>query len=129
MCGALTKFVSEAPTKYPTIRAPDDDDWEIVPIEFQVGGLPTDIRMRELKDEMKIVLQRILVRLADRIEDLKISKIEEKFVPKRSRNMQATNDVVLLFNVFVVRSDKKKFGPIIIQELRDNYGEVREQMM
>ena len=129
MCGALTKFVSEAPTKYPTIRAPDDDDWEIVPIEFQVGGLPTDIRMRELKDEMKIVLQRILVRLADRIEDLKISKIEEKFVPKRSRNMQATKDVVLLFNVFVVRSDKKKFGPIIIQELRDNYGEVREQMM
>jgi len=39
--------------------------------------------MRELKDEMKIVLQRILVRLADRIEDLKIIKIEEKFVPNR----------------------------------------------
>ena len=129
MCGTLTKFVSEPPTKYPTISAPEEEPYEIVPIEFQVGGLPADIKMRELKDEMKIVLQRILVRLADRIEDLKISKIEEKFVPKRSRNMQATKDVVLLFNVFVVRSDKKKFGPIIIQELRDNYGEVREQMM
>ena len=132
MCGALTKFVSEAPTKYPTIRAPDDDDWEIVPIEFQVGGLPTDIRMRELKDEMKIVLQRILVRLAERIEDLKISKIEEKFVPTRrlrNRNMQATKDAVVLFNVFVVRNDEKKFGPIIINEMRENYGEVREQIM
>ena len=103
-----------------------------MPIEFQVGGLPADMKMRELKDEMKIVLQRILVRLAERIEDLKISKIEEKFVPTRrlrNRNMQATKDAVVLFNVFVVRNDEKKFGPIIINEMRENYGEVREQIM
>jgi len=132
VCGTLTKFVSEPPTKYPTISAPEEEPYEIVPIEFQVGGLPADIKMRELKDEMKIVLQRILVRLAERIEDLKISKIEEKFVPTRrlrNRNMQATKDAVVLFNVFVVRNDEKKFGPIIINEMRENYGEVREQIM
>ena len=99
-----------------------------MPIEFQLGGLPKEIKMRELKDEMKTVLQRILVRLAERIEDLKISKIEEKFVPK-NRNMQATKDVSIYFNVYVIRSDEKRFGPIIISELRDNYGEVREQMV
>jgi len=128
VCGAFTKVRTDPPTKYPTISAPEDDDYEIVPIEFQLGGLPKEIKMRELKDEMKTVLQRILVRLAERIEDLKISKIEEKFVPK-NRNMQATKDVSIYFNVYVIRSDEKRFGPIIISELRDNYGEVREQMV
>lgn len=37
-------------------------------------------------------------------------------------------NVSLYFNVHVIRDDRKRFGPIIIQEIRDSYGEVMEQI-
>ena len=125
---------SEPPTKHPTIAAPPDDDFEVVPIKFDVGGLPCEIRMRDLKDEMKTVLKRILLRLADRIEGLKISNVEEKVVLSRNllRALQeecvGKQDVALYYNVHVVRDDDKQFGPLIIAEIRDSYGEVLEQV-
>mmetsp|Transcript_3682 Transcript_3682/g.6662 ORF Transcript_3682/g.6662 Transcript_3682/m.6662 type:complete len:659 (-) Transcript_3682:38-2014(-) len=119
------------PTKYPTILAPEDDDFEVVPIKFDVAGLPDSISMRDLKDEMKTVLKRILLRLADRIPGLRITEIEEKVV--LNRNLLKTlrslkKDVTLYFNVHVVRDDDKKFGPLIIAELRDSYSEVLDQI-
>mmetsp|Transcript_3002 Transcript_3002/g.5524 ORF Transcript_3002/g.5524 Transcript_3002/m.5524 type:complete len:271 (-) Transcript_3002:160-972(-) len=120
-----------APTKHPTILAPEDDDFEVVPIKFDVAGLPDSISMRDLKDEMKNVLTRILLRLADRIPGLRITEIEEKVV--LNRNLLKTlrslkKDVTLYFNVHVVRDDDKKFGPLIIAELRDSYDEVLDQI-
>ena len=119
------------PTKHPTILAPEDDDVEIVPIKFDVMGLPDSISMRDLKDEMTTVLKRILLRLADRIPGLRIMEIEEKVVLNRNllkalRSLK--RDVTLYFNVHVVRDDDKKFGPLIIAELRDSYDEVLDQI-
>eukprot|EP00579_Thalassiosira_antarctica_P009147 CAMPEP_0201901826 /NCGR_PEP_ID=MMETSP0902-20130614/54634_1 /ASSEMBLY_ACC=CAM_ASM_000551 /TAXON_ID=420261 /ORGANISM="Thalassiosira antarctica, Strain CCMP982" /LENGTH=679 /DNA_ID=CAMNT_0048435801 /DNA_START=52 /DNA_END=2092 /DNA_ORIENTATION=- len=125
------KTGSTGPTKHPTIIAPDDDDFEVVPIKFDVAGLPDSISMRDLKDEMKTVLKRILLRLADRIPGLRITEIEEKVVLNRNllkalRSLK--RDVTLYFNVHVVRDDDKKFGPLIIAELRDSYSEVLDQI-
>ena len=58
---------------------------EIIPIKFDVGGLPNEIKMKELKVEMTTVLKRILLRLASRIPGLKISNVEEKNVMQRQR--------------------------------------------
>jgi hypothetical protein len=122
---------SGQPTKHPTIAAPEDDDYEVIPIKFDVGGLPDGIKMRELKEEMTTVLKRILLRLAERIPNLKISSIEEKVV--LSRNLEKAlraleQDVTLYFNVYVIRDDDRKFGPLIINEIRDSYDEVLDQI-
>ena len=108
--------------------------------------------MRELKEEMNIILNRILIRLSEKIEGLKVSNIEEKVVDDRGRRdlMQKAllllsqkstreeahrrhaleNDVYLYYNVYVVRNENKKFGPLIISEMRNSYGygDVLEQI-
>ena len=127
-----------APTKHPTIEAPEDDLYEVVPIKFDVMGLPDAISMRELKDEMTIVLKRILLRLADRIEGMRVSEVEERVVVTRNlgnrrkkvrqRHRDLLQDVTLYFNVYVLRDENIKFGPLIIRDIRDNYGEVLEQV-
>jgi len=124
-----------APTKHPTISPPEDDGFETIPIKFDVAGLPMEVRMRDLKDEMTTVLKRILLRLADSINGLKISSVEEKVVLSRRleklirlRALQETKDVTLYFNVKVVRDDDRKFGPLIINEIRDSYDEVLDQV-
>ena len=125
---------STQPTKHPTIGAPEDDVFEVIPIKFDVMGLPDDIKLRLLKDEMTTVLKRILLRLADRIPGLKISEIEEKIVLTRNllralrQQRELQQDFSLYFNVYVIRDEKKNFGPLIIQEIRDSYDEVMQQI-
>ena len=46
----------------------------------------------------------------------------------RSRNRALETDVSLYYNVYVVRDDDRKFGPIIIDEMRQSYGEIIEQI-
>ena len=130
VCDAAPR--SEPPTKHPTIARPDDDVYEVIPIKFDVMGLPDDVKMRDVKDEMMTVLKRILLRLADRISGLKVSSVEEKVVLSRKLEKMLRRaleqSVSLYYNVYVVRDDKKKFGPLIIQEIRDSYDEVMEQI-
>lgn len=122
------------PTKYPTIEAPDDDNFEIIPIRFDISGLPEQISMRELKDEMKSVLKRMLLRLSEKIEGLQITQIEEVVVLQRERSLRRADarrylrSESVYFNVYVVRDDDRKFGPIVIQYIRDNYDEVIEEI-
>lgn len=123
--------VTAPPTKHPTMAAVEDDEYEIVPIKFEVGGLPDEVNRRELEEEMMTVMKRILLRLAGRVPGLKISRVEEKAVLgksllRRLRKLEKT--VTLYYNVYVIRSDEKRFGPLIIEELRDSYGEVLEQI-
>lgn len=136
-----------SPTKHPTIARPEDDIYEVIPLLFKVGNLPDDINLKEMHSEMTMVLKRILLRLSDRIEGLKIKDIEQKtVVSSRGRDRRGLvngagggsrllrdsrsleQDASLYYNVYVVRDDKKKFGPIIIQELRDSFNEVLEQI-
>eukprot|EP00571_Detonula_confervacea_P012358 CAMPEP_0172303322 /NCGR_PEP_ID=MMETSP1058-20130122/4864_1 /TAXON_ID=83371 /ORGANISM="Detonula confervacea, Strain CCMP 353" /LENGTH=477 /DNA_ID=CAMNT_0013014077 /DNA_START=29 /DNA_END=1458 /DNA_ORIENTATION=+ len=121
------------PTKHPTIDAPEDDDYEVVAIKFDIKGLPDGISMRKLKDETTTVMKRILIRMQDSITGLKISNVEEKVVLTRNlvktlRERALETDVTLYYNVYIVRDDDKKFGPLIIQEIRDSYSEVLEQI-
>mmetsp|Transcript_2146 Transcript_2146/g.3837 ORF Transcript_2146/g.3837 Transcript_2146/m.3837 type:complete len:204 (+) Transcript_2146:57-668(+) len=140
-------------TKYATISKPEDDEYEIVPLRFDIQGLPEDVNMRDLKEEMNMVLKRILVRLSEKIEGLKVSNIKERVVDDRGRRdlmqkalislsqqLQATTreeahhhralekDISLSYNVYVVRDENKKFGPLIISEMRKSYVEVLEQI-
>ena len=122
---------ADQPTKHPTIEADEDDLYEVVPIKFDVAGLPDGVSTRELKSEMKTVLKRIVVRLSDRIPGLKVTRVEESAV--NGRRLQGTlraleRDVSIYFRVFVLRDDDRRFGPLIISEMRDSYQEVLNQI-
>ncbi|KAL3817488.1 hypothetical protein ACHAXA_007078 [Cyclostephanos tholiformis] len=115
---------SESPTKYPSIVAPDDET-EIVPIRFDVFGLSQNIDMDDLRDELKTVTTRVVLRLAEDIQGLKISKVEE-----RAGGITDNPDggKSMYFNIYAIRNKEKKFAPLIVQAIRDSYGEVVEQI-
>lgn len=106
---------TDAPTKYPTLAAAEEPEFEIVPIKFSVMGLPDDAKMRDLKNEMQDVLKRILTGLSEVFTDLKISKVEERAVIERNRNLKENSrslakDVDVYFDVYVVNTSGKKWG-------------------
>jgi len=149
---------TSSPTKHPTISIPNESEYEVIPIKFDVMGLPSDLNNREmdeLHEEMGTVLKRILLRLSDRISGMKVSNVEQKILQQRQRGLLRTTtssigmivtdivkdittqyqtrrrleqDITLYFNVYVVRDYDKKFGPLVIQEIRDSYEEVLEQI-
>lgn len=99
--------------------------------------------MKLLKQEMLTVLKRILVRLSDVIGGLKVSDVRERdnrylknlsmISMLRSRRIdqehRSLRDESLIYDVYVVRDDGgKRFGPIIIDYMKQNYGEVLEQI-
>ena len=112
------------------MQAPEDDDFEIVPLKFDLGNLPQDLSTRALKDEMKVVLKRILVRLSERVPQLKISRIEEKVPDQmqlRERILRGKM-ITIYYNVYVIRREGMKYGPIIIAEIKSRYDEVKDQL-
>ena len=167
-----------SPTKHPTINRPEGDDYEIVPIQFNLRGLPKDVALDEIHEEMIIVLKRILLRLSDKIEGLKVSDVVQAQYSKNRRrdssirqllrsaiedqqdkkvsfqktrllrqNQRYEHDdiiknpnissssssrklknVSLLYDVYVIRVDGRRFGPIIINYMRQNYEEVMHQI-
>ncbi len=115
---------TESPTKYPTIVAPEDI-YEIVSIRFDVMGLPGNVAMGELDRELKTVMTRIILRLAESIQGLKITKVEERAGGKTDNS---EGGISVYYNVYAVRDENKKFAPLIIQAIRDSHEEVLEQI-
>lgn len=133
----------EVPTKHPTIVL-EDVPFEIIPLKFDLIGVPDDVRVRDLKEEMTVVLKRILLRLAESIPGMIIKEVEERVVlPNSRRSLREmvrglvgrgnrarglAQAVSLYYNVKVVRVEGKKFGPLIINEMRDSYDDIVEQI-
>lgn len=124
------------PTKHPTIARLEDDDYEIVSIQFTVSGVPDNIAINLIKSEMEIVLKRIILRLAGKIDGLKVTKVEAVELSlnlwQRQRQLRheraLVDEVTQYFHVYVIRDDGKHFGPYIINEIRDSYDEVLTQI-
>ena len=114
---------TSSPSKYPTIALIEDDE-EIIPIQFSVSGITNTVSIDDINDEMEIALKRILLRVAENIDGLKIIKVEAIVSPLSKLRRVLEEELILYFHVYVVRSDEKKFGPYIIQGIRDSYEEV-----
>lgn len=78
-----------SPTKYPTLAVPEESNFETIPFQFSVRGLPDDVNMRALKEEMKELLTAILTMIATDVPDMKITSIDER--EARRRNMMMMN--------------------------------------
>jgi len=91
-----------------------------------------------VKDEMTTVLKRVLLRLSDdnegSMEELIISDVEEKVMPvdindaSSTSSLRSATSITLYYNVYLVRNDNYKFGPIIINEIRNRYNEILDQI-
>jgi len=101
-----------------------------------VSGLPNELKVRQLKDEMMMVLRIVLTDVAKNQRDLKVTNVEENLVLNdgnmlkiRGGDFAYYGDVrkeVYYYDVSVIRHWNKRFGPIIIAGLRDSYGEAIE---
>lgn len=125
----------DPPTKHPTIALPEDDYDEIIPLRVQFTGLPENISMSKLKEELVTVLKRILLRLAEKVDGLKILSLEERVESsllnrRSSRRARAlSSEEFLYYNVQVLRVEGSKFGPAIISTIRDYYDEMLSQIL
>ena len=72
-------------TKYGSISKPEDDEHEIFHMQFGIQGLPKDVKMRDLMEEVNMVSKRILIRLLEKTEGLKVSSIKERELDDRGR--------------------------------------------
>ena len=108
----------DPPTKYPTIALDEDDKAEIIPLRVIFTGLPENISMSKVKEELETVLKRILLRLAEKVDGLKILSLEEAL----------SSEEFLYYNISVLRVEGSKFGPAIISAIRDSYDELLSQI-
>ena len=117
------------------------DAIEYISMRFSVGGLPEDDILVALGDdhggevvrrEMTTIMTRILFALEERILGLKILSVGEDDAANYARRATAGRMGGDIFSVFydvvVVRGDDEEFGPIIIQELRESYDEILDEM-
>ncbi len=120
------------PTKHPTIALLEDDK-EIVSIQFIASDVPDSIPSDSIEKEMEIVFKRIILRLANKIDGMKVTKVE---AAKLSLNLRRqlvlqrslATEVTRFFHVYLVRDIGKHFGPSIINEIRDSYDDVLTQV-
>ncbi|KAL3817499.1 hypothetical protein ACHAXA_007089 [Cyclostephanos tholiformis] len=116
----------EPPTKHPTIVAPEENDYDIVPLRFDVTGLPDDVSIMDLKEQMETILTRIMLRLADEVEGLSVTNVEQT-VPK-SGQPNIRGQATAYFNVQTVHVEGSNYGPLIIQAVQDSYDELLDQI-
>lgn len=82
---------------------------------------------------MEIVLKRIILRVAEKIDGMKVTKVEAAKLSLNlrrhlGRKRSLAKEVTQYFLVYVVRDDEKLFGPYIINEIRDSYDDLLTQI-
>lgn len=98
-------------TNPPTAKpAPKNDNpFQEIPLKLGLTDIPNDFDSRALKDELLLILKKVVVELAERMDDLRITKIEEDFsrntgvVAEAEDDRDATLDI--FFKITVVVSE------------------------
>lgn len=106
--------------------------YDAVPIQFVVSGLPDVFPINVVNDEMMTVLRRVLSRVADQIPGMRIASLERVTGNRKLGGVVAgralAREVAFNYNVNVISEENKQWGELIIQELRDTYEEVLEDI-
>mmetsp|Transcript_189 Transcript_189/g.481 ORF Transcript_189/g.481 Transcript_189/m.481 type:complete len:659 (-) Transcript_189:99-2075(-) len=117
-------------TNPPTAKpAPKNDNpFQEIPLKLGLTDIPNDFDSRALKDELLLILKKVVVELAERMDDLRITKIEEDFsrntgvVAEAEDDRDATLDI--FFKITVVRVEGFDFPSILITWIRDSYDDI-----
>ena len=118
-----------APSKYPSVVV-EEDEFEVIPLRFDVIGLPIDAALGDFKKELQTAMSKIILNLGKDVQGLKVTKVEEKVGGLSAALSNNSNNLVdsVYYTVEVVKDPKKRFAPLIIQGLRDNYDEILQMI-
>ena len=118
-----------APSKYPSVVV-KEDVFEVVPLRFDIIGLPPDAALGDFKKQLETAMSKIILDLAKDIQGLKVTKVEEKVGGLSAALSNNSNNSVdsVYYTVEVVKDPKKRFAPLIIQGLRDSYDEILQMI-
>ena len=99
----------------------------MITIRFTVSGLPSgdQVNMRELKDEMALVLRRVLAIVAETQRDLKVLSILN-VRNNRDATRGGGDKRWVYYDISVARRPNESFAPVVIAGLQDPYGELVE---
>lgn len=109
----------------------DDFDNNVIPIKFEVRGLPNDFggSIVELKNEMTTILNRILFALEERIGGFKVLDVEDNEDKNTDPFSIGEEHVInMYYNVIIKGDNNTNFGPIVIEELRNSYGDILQEI-
>jgi hypothetical protein len=118
-----------APSKYPSVIM-EEDEFEIIPLRFDVIGLPPDAALGDFKKELETAMSKIILNLGKDIQGLKVTKVEEKVGGISAAISNNSNNLVdsVYYTVEVVKDPSKCFAPLIIQGLRDSYDQILQMI-
>ena len=118
-----------SPSKYPSVVV-EEDVFEVVPLRFDIIGLPPDAALGDFKKELQTAMSKIILDLAKDVQGLKVTKVEEKVGGLSAALSNNSNNSVdsVYYTVEVVKDPKKRFAPLIIQGLRDSYDEILQMI-
>ena len=146
--------VTPKPTKTPTISMPEVSDTEDVLLKFALTGLPNDVDVSKLKQNVLEALKIILAKLAKRVPTLEISQINERVCrarrlklrrPRRLDEQQQQQqqqqqlrsvgverrlkDVSVCYVIKVVNDDSgEDYEPLIVTEARESYEVILDEI-
>lgn len=108
----------------------DGDPRGVVALRFDAGGLPDDLNGGELEEEMAAAMNRTLAFLAERIEGFEVSgfEVDDRAAGDLQNSPNLDDDVVSLYYSIDITDDTREFGPLIIGELREGFGELLDQL-
>lgn len=122
----------------PTI-APSISPFELVPIKFDVVGLPIDVTSEQMSNEGLVAVNRITLLLGDLIDGLEVMEVKiggeegsnattttaDDATTVRRRRRRRLKDETMMYDVYVARDESGiLFGPIIAETMKDNYNEI-----
>ena len=108
----------------------EEDEFEVIPLRFDVIGLPIDAALGDFKKELQTAMSKIILNLGKDVQGLKVTKVEEKVRGLSAALSNDSNNLVdsVYYTVEVVKDPKKRFAPLIIQGLRDNYDQILQMI-
>ena len=118
-----------APSKYPSVVV-EEDEFEVIPLRFDIIGLPPDAALGDFKKELETAMSKIILNLGKDVQGLKVTKVEEKVGGLSAALSNDSNNLVdsVYYTVEVVKDPKKRFAPLIIQGLRDSYDQILQMI-
>ena len=83
------------------------DPFQEIDLKLTLTDIPKDFDSRDLKDELLKILRKVLTDLADRMDDLRITKLEEDFTKNTGAVNEDEQDAALdiFFKITVVVSE------------------------
>ncbi|KAL9182951.1 hypothetical protein ACHAXT_004230 [Thalassiosira profunda] len=98
---------------------------EVIPMKIDITGLPDDVRVELLEQEMLSVLQQAMDRVGETTPGLTIVRVETNDPEQEPLRRALLRDETLYFNINVLKSeDGESWRPLIYNKLQEAFDDV-----